>query len=228
MLGYFGWSHADHVISCGGMELLAVFFSSFVVGFSGAMMPGPLLAVGIAETPRHGWRTGPIISTGHAVAEIAVVVALSLGFAAIAESALVTAVIGVVGGTALVVMGAAMLYDIAKHRLDYTGSEAAGKSGHRLAVKGITATLSNPYWFIWWATTGLAFIAKSFKFGVLGPVVFYFGHILSDFVWYSAVSVLVWQGKSLLIGRRLNILISCCALFLVYLGIIFIIDGLSI
>ncbi len=125
-------------------------------------------------------------------------------------------------------MGGAMLYDIAKSRLKYTGSEAAEKSSLRLAVKGITATLSNPFWFIWWATTGLAFIAKSFKFGVMGPVVFYFGHILSDFVWYGAVSIILWQGKSLLIGRRLNILICCCALFLVYLGITFIIGGLSI
>jgi threonine/homoserine/homoserine lactone efflux protein len=65
------------------------------------------------------------------------------------------------------------------------------------------------------------------KFGVVGPVVFYFGHILSDFVWYTVVSLLLWQGKRLLVGWGLKVLILVCAAFLIYLGIVFISDGLS-
>ena len=67
------------------MELVLLFSNSFLVGFSGAMMPGPLLTVGIAETPRSGWRTGPIISIGHAIAEVVVVVLLSAGVVAIGK-----------------------------------------------------------------------------------------------------------------------------------------------
>ena len=51
------------------MELAALFFDSFIIGFSGALMPGPVLAVGIAETPKHGWQTGPVLIIGHAVAD---------------------------------------------------------------------------------------------------------------------------------------------------------------
>lgn len=188
-------------------------------------MPGPLLAVGISETPRHGWSTGPIISVGHAVAEIFVVVALSLGLAALAENGIVTAIIGVVGGIALIFMGITMGWDIVKNRVEYDLEQPQDRSKHKLAGKGITATLSNPYWFVWWATTGLAFLVKSLKFGVIGPVVFYFGHILSDFVWYTVVSVLLWTGKKVIMGRGLKILIMACAVFLVYLGISFITDS---
>ncbi|MFH1686003.1 MAG: LysE family transporter [bacterium] len=210
------------------MELALLFFNSFMVGFSGALMPGPLLAVGIAETPRHGWKTGPIISIGHAISEIAVVVVLALGSAAIAENQTVTSVIAVVGGLALILMGAGMGYDTLRSRIDYTGSSAGPKASLRLlGGKGITASLSNPYWFVWWATTGLAFLVKSMEFGWVGPVVFYFGHILSDFVWYTVVSILVWQGKRLLMGTGLKILIVACSAFLVYLGVSFIADGLS-
>ena len=209
------------------MELLLLFFNSFVVGFSGAMMPGPLLAVGVAETPRHGWQTGPIISIGHAIAEIFVVVVLSLGLAALAQNRIVTAVIGVVGGAALILMGLQMGYEILKRKVNYEIVQQDKKSGHKLAGKGITATLSNPYWFVWWGTTGLAFLVKSLKFGYIGPVVFYFGHILSDFVWYSVVSVLIWMGKTLIMGRGLQILIVACSIFLVYLGITFIVDGVT-
>jgi threonine/homoserine/homoserine lactone efflux protein len=209
------------------MELLLLFFNSFVVGFSGAMMPGPLLAVGVAETPRHGWQTGPIISIGHAIAEIVVVVVLSLGLAALAQSRIVTAIIGIVGGAALILMGISMGYDILKRKVDYEIVQQDKKSSHKLAGKGITATLSNPYWFVWWGTTGLAFLVKSLKFGFVGPVVFYFGHILSDFVWYSVVTVLIWMGKTLIMGRGLRVLIVACSVFLVYLGITFILDGIT-
>lgn len=207
------------------MELFWIFFNSFIVGFSGAMMPGPLLAVDIAESPRHGWQTGPIVSTGHAIAEIFVVVALSLGLAALAQDGMVAAIIGIVGGTALILMGISMAYDILKSRVNYEIVRTDKQSSHKLAAKGITATLSNPYWFVWWATTGLAFLVKSIKFGFIGPVVFYFGHILSDYVWYSVVSVLLWTGKKIIMGRTLKILIIICALFLVYLGGWFIYDG---
>jgi threonine/homoserine/homoserine lactone efflux protein len=209
------------------MELFLLFFNSFVVGFSGAMMPGPLLAVGVAETPRHGWQTGPIISIGHAIAEIFVVVVLSLGLAALAQSSIVTSIIGIVGGTALILMGISMGYDILKRKVNYEIVQQEKKSSHKLAGKGITATLSNPFWFVWWGTTGLAFLVKSLKFGFIGPVVFYFGHILSDFVWYSVVSVLIWMGKTLIMGRGMQILILACSVFLVYLGITFIVDGIA-
>jgi threonine/homoserine/homoserine lactone efflux protein len=192
------------------------------------MMPGPLLVVGIAETPRHGWQTGPIISIGHAIAEIFVVVVLSIGLAALAQHPMVAAIIGIVGGVALILMGVQMAYEILKKNISYEIVEADKQSSHKLAGKGITATLSNPYWFVWWATTGLAFLVKSLKFGAIGPVVFYFGHILSDFVWYSVVSVLLWMGKRIIMGRALRVLIVACAVFLVYLGISFIYDGVRV
>ncbi|MEA1981122.1 MAG: LysE family transporter [candidate division Zixibacteria bacterium] len=209
------------------MELLLIFFNSFMVGFSGAMMPGPLLAVGIAETPRHGWKTGPVISIGHAIAEIAVVVVLLLGLVAVAKNPLVVQIIGVVGGVMLIVMGIMMGYDILKGKIKYNTDESAKKSNHKLAGKGITATFSNPYWFVWWSTIGLALLVNSLEYGLIGPVVFYFGHILSDFVWFTFVSVILWTGKKLIMGNVIKILITFCALFLIYLGTTFVYNGLS-
>lgn len=207
------------------MELFAIFFNSFLVGFSGAMMPGPLLAVGISETPRHGWQTGPIITVGHAVAEIGVVLVLSLGLAAAVDNREISSIIGIVGGGGMIFMGVLMGCDIYRDRVSYDAAHPARDSGQKLAAKGMMATLSNPFWFVWWATTGLAFLVKSLEFGFVGPVVFYFGHILSDFVWYSAITLLLWSGKRLIVGKGMKILISLCALFLVYLGITFIYDG---
>ena len=209
------------------MELLALFLNSFVIGFSGAMMPGPLLAVDLAETPRHGWRTGPVITIGHAIAEIGVVVVLAFGVAAIASHPAVARTIGVVGGLALLLMGGTMAYDTLRKRISYDVAASGKPAGYRLAGKGLTATLSNPYWFVWWVTVGLALLVKAQEFGWIGPVVFYFGHILSDLVWYTVVSVLLWNGRKLFMGTGLKVLLLICAVFLVYLGGKFIFDGVT-
>ncbi len=205
------------------MELVALFFLSFGVGFSGAMMPGPVLAVSIAETPKTGWKTGPIISIGHAIAEIAVVVILSLGLVTISEDSIIPSIIGIVGGVALILMGIMMGIDIIRRGISYETKEKA--SSQKLITKGITTSLSNPYWFVWWVTTGLAFLTKSLEFGIIGPVVFYFGHIMSDFVWYTIVTTVLWKGKKMIVGKGLKILILTCSAFLLYLGAWFIYDG---
>ncbi|MEK7775400.1 MAG: LysE family transporter [Candidatus Zixiibacteriota bacterium] len=219
------------------MDVTGLFITAFVTGFSGAMMPGPLLAVNIAETPRHGWRTGMVVSTGHAVAEIAVVALLVAGVAVIAENTMVVRVIGVVGGLGLVGMGILMAVDIFRNRVSYdaTGThlkggppgEAPGGWNRRIAGKGLVATLTNPFWFIWWGTTGLSFVVKSVELGVIGPVVFYFGHILSDYAWYTSVSIVVWQGKHIIVGKVFKGLLLACAAFLLYLGITFIAGGIN-
>lgn len=191
-------------------------------------MPGPLLAVGISETPRHGWRTGPVITIGHAIAEIGVVVVLMLGVVAVAHNTSVTKVISIVGGVALLMMGILMGWDTLRNKVQYEVAQNQPQiRGHLLAGKGITATLSNPYWWVWWGTVGLALLVDSQQAGIKGPVVFYFGHILSDLVWYSAVSIIIWQGRKLLMGTPLKVMLIACALFLIYLGGRFIYNGIG-
>lgn len=209
------------------MELWSLFITSFIVGFSGAMMPGPLLAVDIAETPHKGVRTGPILIVGHGIAELAVVILLSLGLTAFAENQVVSNGIGIVGGAMLILLGLSMIHSLWKSKITRSSAERKAKSSGRLALDGIIASLSNPYWFVWWATTGSAFLVKSLKHGVIGPPVFYVGHILSDFVWYSFVSFIIWKGRKLIIGTGYKVLVAVCALFLLYLGVLFIHDGIS-
>lgn len=207
------------------MSLITLFVSSFVVGLSGAMMPGPLLTVNIAEATRKGFWAGPILTGGHAVAELGVVVALAFGLSELLASEKVFQVIGIAGGIALILMGAAMTYDIIRKKITFDPDQPGSGSG-LLVGKGITASLSNPYWFVWWATIGSAFLSKSLVHGAIGPVIFYFGHIMSDLVWYGFVSFLISIGKKLLAGRPYYILISLCAVFLIYIGVKFIIDAL--
>ncbi len=209
------------------MDLPTLFTTSFVVGFSGAMFPGPLLAVNIAETPRHGWKTGPIICIGHGIAEIAVVIIFALGLVTLSDDTGIIRTLAVVGGAALIAMGGMMLYDLFRQRVSYESSNDVIRPSQHLIGKGFTATISNPYWLFWWGTIGLSYVAQSTEAGFIGPVVFYIGHILSDIVWYTAVAMLIWSGRKLLLGRSLKILLTACAVFLLGLGSSFIYKGIT-
>src|SRR4030043_483114 len=72
-----------------------------------------------------------------------------------------------------------------------------GKRGN-LVLTGILMSVLNPYWVIWWATVGLAYILHSRRFGLAGISFFFAGHILADFAWYSAVKGAVGRGERFL------------------------------
>lgn len=107
------------------LELVAIFSTAFVVGLSGAMMPGPLLTVTIGESARRGFAAGPLVVLGHALLEGVLVVALSLGLASLITAPPVARGIAVVGGIFLIYLGWGMARDAWLGRVEL-GVERAG------------------------------------------------------------------------------------------------------
>ncbi len=60
-------------------ELMMIAGGSFVIGLSGAMAPGPLLTITIAESIKRGPWVGPLIVLGHGVLELTMVIAIISG-----------------------------------------------------------------------------------------------------------------------------------------------------
>src|SRR5574340_191106 len=86
------------------LTLFTVFFSSFVIGLSGALIPGPLLTATINESSRHGFRSGPLLVLGHGILELALVGALLAGMAPLLRADWLFVAISLMGGAILLWM----------------------------------------------------------------------------------------------------------------------------
>jgi threonine/homoserine/homoserine lactone efflux protein len=200
------------------MTLLAIAGTSFVLGLSGAMMPGPLLTVTIAESFRRGAWAGPLLVAGHAVLEGILVLLLFAGLDEVVRNPLVFSLVAMVGGTLLLWMGWGMLRSLPSLHLELASAEES--SMHPLAA-GVLVSLSNPYFILWWATIGLGYLVVAHEAGTPGVITFYLFHILSDLVWYALVSGAVSYGRRFLSDRAYRFLVGSCAIFLVGFGFYF-------
>ena len=86
------------------LEISYFLFSVVIVSLSGALMPGPVLAVVVRNSPRNHW-AGIEAALGHGLIELPLVIAIALGFKHLFASNTAQVVIGLVGGAALVYMG---------------------------------------------------------------------------------------------------------------------------
>ena len=206
-----------------------IFVTSFAVGLSGAVTPGPLLVYDIREALTRGFSAGPLVAAGHSVLELLVVVGLAIGVARFLETDLSGSVIALLGGLFLLWMGWGMVRRPGRHAIP-AGDEVAPGAGSRrgplsTVAGGALVSMSNPFWSLWWATIGLSYIIWASDLGVAGLASFYTGHILSDILWFSVVSFAVATGRGVLTPALYRGLISVCGLFLLALGAYFILSG---
>ncbi len=151
----------------------AIFVTSFIIGFSGAVTPGPLLVFNIREAVRRGFIAGPLVSLGHGILELLVVAGLALGVARFLEHGVATMAIGILGGAFLLWMGYGMARHPSRHAMpEANGSEAPAHRGKAMAgtvLGGVLVTVSNPFWSIWWVTVGLGYILWATGLGAVAP-----------------------------------------------------------
>lgn len=204
--------------------LIAIFFSSLLIGLSGAMMPGPMFSVCVSESYKKGFWAGPVMVVGHAIPELCLAILFALGLNRFLKDKTVVAVISIVGGLFLVWLAYKVFSEV-HHGLtiDLTARKEVGWGP---LVGGLWSSVSNPGWIVWWATIGAQYIVLSLKHGIIGLVFFFVGHEMADLLWYSSVSFLVSRGRGRISDRIYHfVLYACAALVLVFAGI-FIVSGI--
>ena len=206
------------------MRFLRIAAVAFVTGLSGAMMPGPLLALVIGQTSAQGFVAVPALMLGHALLELVTVLLIIGGLQVVLQRRAVRGVIGLVGGAALVWMGVDMIRQASQVALDLGATEAAFGWG-KLIVAGAAVCAANPYFIGWWATIGASGLAHLAPQTPGEYLTFYLAHELSDFAWYTVVGLVIISSKLLLQPSVYRILVLTCGVIIVALAAWFIYTG---
>ena len=196
-----------------------VFSLAFVLALTGAVTPGPMLALVIGQVLAQGAWAAVLILLGHAVLESVVVLLLANGFARILGAPRVRAGLAMVGGAMLVWMGSGILADAGGATL--YGARAAALPWFSLVLAGIGVSISNPYFTGWWATVGSGQVATLGLRTRRGYLVFFVGHELGDALWYLLVAFLLVLGRNWLSDPVYQGLLSACGLLILLLGGLF-------
>jgi threonine/homoserine/homoserine lactone efflux protein len=205
------------------MELAWFLVRVVGVSLSGVMMPGPVTAAAIAMGARNRW-AGAIMAIGHGIVEFPLIVLITLGMKEIIESTPIKIVIALAGGAFLIIMAARMLKDLKDANKPQV---TVSKSAPLLA--GLILSGGNPYFFIWWATVGLALATTATGLGVWAFALFAIVHWLCDLVWLEALSLASFKGSVLLSPGRQRIVLVVCAMVIFGFGLLFIAGaGISI
>ena len=213
-------------------ELLQIFFGALIVGFSGALVPGPMFTLVITRVAQKGFAASVFIVIGHALTELLVLILFAFGILKYLNNEIVIKVIGIAGGIALLLFAADLFYSVFKRKvildLKTNPNEKTdlnkGKNAAAGIFQGMIVSLINPYWYVWWVTIGAAFLIKSLKYKFTGSILFYIGHISSDFIWYLALGFILSKSKKFFSQKVYRIILIICGVFLIYLGIKFIVD----
>lgn len=204
-----------------------IFLTALGVAFSGAIMPGPVLTYTIRQSLKIGPKAGFLIMTGHAVLEVALILLVLLGFDAILQSNAAQVAIGIVGGLLLLYLGVDMLRGAVKNTVKIQ-IDSAGSESKSMVLSGFLISASNPYFLLWWAIIGLGFLLTAYKqFGVRGVAVFYFGHILADFIWYGAISTIIGKTRKFISETVYRAVVGVLGAMLVYFGGNFVISAIK-
>lgn len=195
-------------------------FVASVIGISltGVMMPGPVTAVTVAK----GYRSrnaGAFVALGHILIEIPLIVLISLGLAQYLTAVGVRIAISLAGGLVLIWMGFDMFRGAT--RSHYRDKDVPYNS----VVAGLITTAANPYFFLWWATVGVALVASARSFGSGGVALLAVVHCLCDLGWLFFVSRAVFKSRRLWTEKAHRVVFSICALILVGFGAWFIVSG---
>lgn len=209
--------------------MLEVFLQSMLIGYSGAIMPGSLLTYTLGKSIKAGAKAGLMISIGHALLELVLVILIFLGVGKYLGTITAQLTIGILGGIVLILFGAVILKDIflGKVSIDFK-NEFDGKYGNIL-IGGALISASNPYFIVWWAAVGLGLIMNAYNtFGLMGIILFYLGHIMSDITWYVFISTLISKTRNFINLKVYKIIIAFLGVCLIGFGIGFLISSSKI
>ena len=191
-----------------------------IVTASGALSPGPLTAATLGSGIKYGYKGGLLIAFGHMIIEFPLVILIGLGLMNILNDIYIHIILMLLGASALFYFGYIQIRSSEDVSASYTGSNPM--------FIGLTLSLFNIYFLIWWASIGSLLIYSWIRImGFATLPIFYILHVWMDFIWLAFISHLAKIGVDRCGGRHIKIINNILGSILFIFGGYFLLDALT-
>ncbi len=200
--------------------MLTALASGVLLGLSAGLSPGPMLALVLAQTLRHGSREGCKVALTPLVTD-APIILLALVLASKLEQA--RPLLGIVA-----IAGAVFLLYLAWESLSPARPTAEAPAERpRSWLKGIVTNLLNPHPWLFWLTVGAAILAQAMAQSRVAAAVFLFGFYLLLVGSKVTVALLAGRSRTLLSGRPYRLAMRALAIMLTLFAVLLVREGLK-
>lgn len=204
------------------MDYISLLIIGFIVGLSGAMLPGPMLVYTISKVLQGKKINALFIVLGHIFIEAVTIVLILWGLKPIISSKILYNFVLILGAAVLILMGLHIIFRASQMNLSIKNKNISFSSG--LIVGGAFFTAFNPTFPTWWVSVGVSLLSRALLVGILGVIVLVLGNWLADLAWFSLVALALDSGKLWLNDRRYQLVLRILGVILVGLGLWFILQ----
>jgi threonine/homoserine/homoserine lactone efflux protein len=174
------------------MDLIAQLGLGFLIGFTGAAIPGPLMTLVVANgLSGRGRFSGIFSAAGHCIIEATIIAVILFGILTVLDTAPIR-LLNAIGGTSLILFGAIPIIKRGK------ASKVGSNEERNALLGGAVLSVFNGTVLLWWATVGLQQLGFAMRsVGLIGAIFWVVGHWSADLSWYGLMGYYSYKGRKL-------------------------------
>ncbi len=199
--------------------MIALLAAGVTLGLSAGFSPGPLLALVVSQTIRHGFREGAKVAFAPVITDFPIIFLSTLLLANLSGTKSVLGLVSIVGGLFLVYL--------AYENVKTTGMEVTLDEGEpRSFLKGAMVNALSPHPYIFWMTVGGPLIMRGASENLLSPALFiasFLGCLVGS---KMVLAVLVSRSRHFLTGKPYVYIMRFLGLALLLFAYVLFRDGM--
>lgn len=174
--------------------MVSWFGAGVALGLSAGISPGPLLALVISQTLKHGSKEGAKVAVAPLMTDFPIIIGSTLLVRNLSKFDSVIGFLSLAGGLFLVYLA-------------YESFQTGGlemrteKQEINSVIKGAIVNALSPYPYLFWITVGGPMIVKGYAEGLLPPILFVSGFLGCLVGSKIALAVVVEKSKDHLVGK---------------------------
>lgn len=200
--------------------MLTALASGILLGLSAGLAPGPMLALVLAQTLRHGAREGCKIALTPLVTDAPIILVTLVLASKLAHLDALLGIISIAGAIFVLVLA----WESLRPSQQKSGPSAEPP---RSWFKGIVTNLLNPHPWVFWLTVGAAMLAKTMSQGWQVAGAFLCGFYALLVGSKVLMALLAGRSRNLLAGRPHRIAMRVLAVMLAVFALLLFREGLK-